>query len=72
MPLESAVEPRSDGRLSWMAAARMGDLTLLELYFSEGLQVRKTTPAHLSWEIAYTRAAAALAARASAREKTHV
>ena len=28
-----------------MAAARMGDLTLLELYFSEGLQVRTANDA---------------------------
>jgi hypothetical protein len=40
MPLESAIEPRTDGRLSWMAAARMGDLSLLEVYFSEGVQAR--------------------------------
>lgn len=43
MPLEDGDLPREDGRLSWKAAARMGDLELLELYFSEGLDVR-TTP----------------------------
>ena len=44
MPLESMVEPRSDGRLSWMAAVRMGDLPLLELYLSEGLDVNDKEP----------------------------
>lgn len=40
MPLEDDVQPRADGRLSWMAAARMGDESLLDLYISEGLDVR--------------------------------
>ena len=38
MPLEDLLEPRADGRLSWMAGARKGDLALLELYFAEGLE----------------------------------
>ena len=41
MPLESANMPRDDGRLTWMAAARMGDIKLLELYFSEGVDVNE-------------------------------
>ena len=44
MPLESANMPRDDGRLTWMAAARMGDIKLLELYFSEGVDVNDKEP----------------------------